>query len=820
MINGAHAASSATPASGSSASPTSSSTDDRQVRAFLERLLEQVEGKRLDRITPRVEARLPDGSRLTAAIPPVSSNGHPICSIRRFRLAAGSLDDLVELGFLSEQAADFLAACVRAGKNIVVAGRVSTGKTTLLNALGRAIPAHRAGRRLRVLGRAAAPARARPTASATRPAPASTDGLPPVTLEDLVSDALRMNPDRIIVGECRGPETMAMLWSFATGHAGMTSVHGESAEHALREPRPLRPHLRRPHRGRAGTRLAPRGRPRRPLRPPPQLTSNGERSFLPRQIDEIVEVTGVEGRPTHPQPALRRRRTRSHLPAQRPRVPRRPPRAGLPTMTTATRPLLLLVAVAAISAGCGGASGNVAAQRRRQTRTDDPCAASVATLRGSGTDGDSGERSAVALRALAQPHPGVGDTFDPRPSAQGAAHAAAATRRNAGHSDQEPLGQLHDHCRSRSRLRTRRATAVVRSHQRVAPYKSGRRLGQGDLWQRPRAHRTPSTRQHAALRRLARLPGPMKQDSDRDHRRGSPARLGTAGRIARRAGTDSASAGSRSRTAASRAAAGAQIDVHSSTSGHPRAGRGQPRASAVHAAVRTPVEDDGGTTNAAVAAAALYPPLAGELAAAAQAAAVGPGRSGTRTGQATSASTCRARLCSCFTITGTGNTRPAAPPLTPATIAAHVADRLPLSSGEIKTSPPVRGLTGAASWFWLDPAPATEQLTVSLAGEAVTVTAVPEVEWQFGDGSGIDGGAGCSVPVGPGPRRTRSRTSTTRAACRATTAATRTCSRAAASNGYRLVATVSWRISYRPTGRSPLAGRCRRGRLRARSSIR
>ena len=64
--------------------------------------------------------------------------------------------------------------------------------------------------------------------------PDSLDGLPPVTLEDLVSDALRMNPDRIIVGECRGPETMAMLWAFATGHAGMTSVHGESADHALR----------------------------------------------------------------------------------------------------------------------------------------------------------------------------------------------------------------------------------------------------------------------------------------------------------------------------------------------------------------------------------------------------------------------------------------------------------------------------------------------------------------------------------------------------------------------------------------------------------
>src|SRR6059058_6706554 len=110
--------------------------DDRQVRAFLDRLLEQVEGKRLDRITPRIEARLPDGSRLTAAIPPVSSNGHVIFTIRRFRLRANTLAELVPLGMLSQQAADFLAACVHARKNIVVAGPVSSGKTTLLNALG------------------------------------------------------------------------------------------------------------------------------------------------------------------------------------------------------------------------------------------------------------------------------------------------------------------------------------------------------------------------------------------------------------------------------------------------------------------------------------------------------------------------------------------------------------------------------------------------------------------------------------------------------------------------------------------------------------
>jgi pilus assembly protein CpaF len=267
---------------------------DRHVRQFLERLLEQVEGKRLDRLTPRVEARLPDGSRLTAAIPPVSSNGHTICSIRRFRLAAGTLDELVDLEFLSRDAADFLAACVRAGKNVVVAGRVSSGKTTLLNALGGAI----SGAERIVVCESSAELhlpQLLPNCVGFEARIGSADGLQPITLEDLVADSLRMNPDRIIVGECRGPETMAMLWAFATGHAGMTSVHGESAEHALAnlarfaltsgeniDNEQALDWLREIdvvvhcHR--------------------PRTFGSGERHFLPRRIDQIVEVTGIEGR--------------------------------------------------------------------------------------------------------------------------------------------------------------------------------------------------------------------------------------------------------------------------------------------------------------------------------------------------------------------------------------------------------------------------------------------------------------------------------------------------------------------------------------------
>ena len=271
--------------------------DDRQLRAFLERLLEQVEGKRLDRLTPRIEARLPDGSRLTAAIPPVSSNGHPICSIRRFRLGLSSLGQLEQDGFLSGEAAAFLAACVRAGRNIVVSGRVSSGKTTLLNALGREIPADE---RVVVCESSAELQLPRllPNCVGYEARPGSPDGLAPIRLEDLVADALRMNPDRIVVGECRGPETMALLWSLATGHAGMTSIHGDSAEHALRNL--LRFALT------SGARIEPEhaaewisdidlvvhcDRPR----------ARGEhgRGYQPRRVDAIVELAGHEGaRPT------------------------------------------------------------------------------------------------------------------------------------------------------------------------------------------------------------------------------------------------------------------------------------------------------------------------------------------------------------------------------------------------------------------------------------------------------------------------------------------------------------------------------------------
>jgi pilus assembly protein CpaF len=267
--------------------------DDRQVQALIERLLERAEGKRFDRITPVVEVRLPDGSRLTAAMPPISSNGHTICTIRRFRLAANTLDELTELDFLSEQAAEFLTAAVRAAKNIVVAGPVSAGKTTLLNALGRAIPSTERVVTCESSAELKLP-EVLPNCVGYEARPGTFDGLPAISLEKLVAEALRMNPRRIIVGECRGPETMAMLWALATGHAGMTSVHGESAEHALNNL--VRFALT------SGENIES-DQAREWLREidivihcdRPRSHGPGNQHFLPRRIDQIVEVAGVEG---------------------------------------------------------------------------------------------------------------------------------------------------------------------------------------------------------------------------------------------------------------------------------------------------------------------------------------------------------------------------------------------------------------------------------------------------------------------------------------------------------------------------------------------
>ncbi|MBM3673753.1 MAG: CpaF family protein [Actinobacteria bacterium] len=202
----------------------------RDVEELVERMLAR-SGRRLDRSSPFVDARLPDGSRLHVVIPPITDEW--AVNIRKFvGLRARHLDELVELGSLSRSAAAFLDAAVRAGLTIVVAGAVGSGKTTMLGCLASSIPARE---RLVTCEEVFELGLERSDVVAMQCRQANLEGEGAVTLRDLVRESLRMRPDRIIVGEVRGAESLDMLLALNSGAAGMTSVHANSAREALRK---------------------------------------------------------------------------------------------------------------------------------------------------------------------------------------------------------------------------------------------------------------------------------------------------------------------------------------------------------------------------------------------------------------------------------------------------------------------------------------------------------------------------------------------------------------------------------------------------------
>lgn len=201
-----------------------------ELEEIVERMLAQA-GRRLDRSHPFVDARLPDGSRLHVVIPPITR--HWSLNVRRFvGLRAESLGELVALGSCSAEAAAFLAAAVRAGCNVVVAGAVGAGKTTLLNCLAGAIPPKERVVTCEEVGELRIDL---PDVVSMQCRQANLEGAGAVTLRDLVRESLRMRPDRIVVGEVRGPESLDMLLAMNSGAGGMTSVHANSARDALRK---------------------------------------------------------------------------------------------------------------------------------------------------------------------------------------------------------------------------------------------------------------------------------------------------------------------------------------------------------------------------------------------------------------------------------------------------------------------------------------------------------------------------------------------------------------------------------------------------------
>jgi pilus assembly protein CpaF len=196
----------------------------------IERILAPL-GRRVDEASPLCDARLPDGSRVNVVIPPLSLSG-PCLTIRKFRRQGFSLDDLVAGGTLPALLAEMLASCVRARASVLVSGGTGSGKTTTLGALSAAIPD---GERIVTIEDAAELRLRQRHVVRLESRPANLEGRGEVTIRALVRNALRMRPDRIVVGEVRGAEALDMLMALNTGHEGsLTTVHANSPEDALR----------------------------------------------------------------------------------------------------------------------------------------------------------------------------------------------------------------------------------------------------------------------------------------------------------------------------------------------------------------------------------------------------------------------------------------------------------------------------------------------------------------------------------------------------------------------------------------------------------
>jgi len=203
--------------------------DESHLRRIINKIVAEV-GRRVDESSPMVDARLPDGSRVNIIIPPLSLSG-PVITIRKFSKNKLQLEDLIRSGTISAEAVDFLERCVQAELNILISGGAGAGKTTLLNALSSAIPdTHRIvtiedAAELRLHQRHVLRLEARPK---------NIEGEGEVVIRDLVRNSLRMRPDRIIVGEVRGAETLDMLQAMNTGHDGsLSTVHANSPRDAL-----------------------------------------------------------------------------------------------------------------------------------------------------------------------------------------------------------------------------------------------------------------------------------------------------------------------------------------------------------------------------------------------------------------------------------------------------------------------------------------------------------------------------------------------------------------------------------------------------------
>jgi pilus assembly protein CpaF len=203
--------------------------DNSHVLRIIDKIVSQV-GRRVDEASPMVDARLPDGSRVNAIIPPLALSG-PTLTIRKFSRDPYTMNDLISFGSLTPKSAKFLAACVKGKLNILISGGTGTGKTTTLNAMSAFIPGDE---RIVTIEDAAELQLQQEHVITLESRPPNIEGQGEIKIRELVRNALRMRPDRIIVGEVRGAETLDMLQAMNTGHEGsLTTIHANTPRDAL-----------------------------------------------------------------------------------------------------------------------------------------------------------------------------------------------------------------------------------------------------------------------------------------------------------------------------------------------------------------------------------------------------------------------------------------------------------------------------------------------------------------------------------------------------------------------------------------------------------
>jgi len=208
---------------------TAAFADNGHLLRIIDKIVSQV-GRRIDEASPMVDARLPDGSRVNAIIPPLALKG-PTLTIRKFSRDPYTMNDLIAFGSVSSHAAQFLAACVKGKLNMLISGGTGTGKTTTLNALSAFVPADE---RIVTIEDAAELQLQQEHVITLESRPPNIEGQGEIRIRELVRNALRMRPDRIIVGEVRGPETLDMLQAMNTGHEGsLTTIHANTPRDAL-----------------------------------------------------------------------------------------------------------------------------------------------------------------------------------------------------------------------------------------------------------------------------------------------------------------------------------------------------------------------------------------------------------------------------------------------------------------------------------------------------------------------------------------------------------------------------------------------------------